>query len=428
MPEYVEIIYCDVLVCGSGPAGIGAALASAMTGANVMLLESATAPGGTICAVPWMPVNRMYLRGGQRSKPHQMLINAILNYGDDASCMGREDEINGDGISPHPLYAEMAIYDVLDQAKIRYRMNSPVINCEMAGNCVTGVIAHEKRGNILYRAQVIIDATGDGDIAAAAGCKFTDGEEASGIHMPLTLGFSLGGIDKKTFFDWFTTDKTRFYAIIDQEEAKGRCVAKWYSFNPGTLPGIIGVNHGAWRGQDLRNSGLNADDLTAARKNGLRIAIDLVDILRENHVPGTQTCFLDQAGHLLGIRDTRRILGDYVLSYDDTQKNTNFEDGVGRKYGYIDANQVFKGSMFSGYLYPYRCMLPQGINGLLVAGRCGSASFLGHSAGKSMGNMMEIGIAAGVAAAICAREHITPRSIDVGKLQRVLREKMDVQI
>ncbi len=98
-----------------------------------------------------------------------------------------------------------------------------------------------------------------------------------------------------------------------------------------------------------------------------------------------------------------------------------FDDVVARKFGAIDANQLFIGEMKSGFAYPYRSMLPRKIEYLLVAGRCASATFLGHAAGKSMGNMMALGQAAGVAAAMSVQQHVLPRDLDVGSLQSSLR-------
>jgi hypothetical protein len=95
---------------------------------------------------------------------------------------------------------------------------------------------------------------------------------------------------------------------------------------------------------------------------------------------------------------------------------------VARKYGAIDANQLYVGEMASGFGYPYRSLLPKEVENLLVAGRCGSASFLGHAAGKSMGNMMEVGQAAGTAAALCSAVGVSPRELDVSVLQARLRD------
>jgi hypothetical protein len=128
-----------------------------------------------------------------------------------------------------------------------------------------------------------------------------------------------------------------------------------------------------------------------------------------------------RTGAHVGVRDTRRIVGEYVLTVEDARTGAEFEDVIARKYGAIDANQLYIGEMHSGFAYPYRSLLPVRVENLLAAGRCGSATFLGHAAGKSMGNMMALGQAAGTAAALCAEQGVTPRELDVQQLQAVLR-------
>lgn len=429
MPRYAEICSCDVLVCGAGPAGLGAAMAARRMGADVVLLERAALPGGTICAVPWMPVNRLYTDGCQRSRIHQKFIDNLLKFGPASSRPGKVNVIDGDGIHPHPVYAELAIYDMLEAAGVRYRTHSPVSDAIVDGSRVVGAVVCEKRGPVAYRARVCIDATGDGDLAFAAGCAFEQGREEDGLHMPITLGFSLGGVDCDRFFEWYGDEKRpEFLKMLDEADKNGRYVATWYSLNRATVPGIVGVNHGAWRRQPLTSDGLNAADLTAARRNGVHIAADLIQILRENRVPGMKSCFIDQLGGILGVRDTRRVIGEYTVTYEDSQQGPAFSDSVARKYGHIDGNQLFVGGMKSGFSYPYRAMLPRGVDGLLVAGRCGSATFLGHCAGKSMGNMMEIGIAAGTAAAMCAQRGETPRQLNIDDLRHALIEEMKVSL
>ena len=116
------------------------------------------------------------------------------------------------------------------------------------------------------------------------------------------------------------------------------------------------------------------------------------------------------------------------MTFEDSQKSGEFEDTIARKYGAIDANQLFMGKMDSGFAYPYRALLPTAVDNLLLAGRCGSATFLGHSAGKSMGNMMALGCAAGTAAGLCLKEGVIPRELDVQKLRETLTGTFHVSL
>lgn len=434
--RYVAEEHYDVVVCGSGPAGLGAALSAAHEGVRVMLLESANLPGGTINAVPWMPVNRIMLDGKDRSYAHSMLVKHIRAMGDVGYYEGKADHINGDGLSCHVEYSEMALYNMLDEAGVEYRSFSPVVGAIKEGNVLKGVVAREKRGMVAYYASAVVDATGDGDAAAAAGCEFMIGREDDGVHMPITLGFALGGIDRDVFIPWFRNqhgvglgeDGGELKRILDDADKKGYYVAAWYDFNPGTVPGIVGVNNGAWRHQSLLSNALSSADLTMARRNGLHVAIDLPKIFKEYNVPGAQNCFLDKVGNILGVRDTRRIVGEDTQTFEDSQAAEDKPGTVARKYGWIDGNQVYQGPMRSGYGFPYMAMVPKGVDGILTAGRCASMTFMGHCAGKSMGNMMELGVAAGTAAAMCHKLSVTPRELPVEDLRRELIEVQGVRL
>ncbi len=440
----------DCIVAGSGPAGLGAAVSCARLGGKVLVLEAAGQPGGTICAVPFMPVNRLRVQKEKRSDVHEAFVESLMSFGSEGCYPGPEDAVNGDGFCVHPEFAELAIYRLMEKEGITLRLFSPVIDAVTEDRKIKEIIVREKRGMVHYRAKLYIDATGDGDLAVSAGCSFWEGKseetmdpsiaieanfmlrtqntEEKAVHMPITLGFSLLGIEAEPFFAWMGKNVDTFKEILKKEDAQGRYVASWYAFNHGTSVGVMGVNNGAWIRQKLTSNGLNSSDLTDARRNGVRVAADLAAILRENHIPGCEHCTLDRVGGILGVRDTRRIEGEYVLTFEDSQKSGEFEDTIARKYGAIDANQLFMGKMDSGFAYPYRSLLPAAIDNLILAGRCGSATFLGHTAGKSMGNMMELGCAAGAAAGLCVKEGIIPRKLDIHMLRQTLISTLHVRL
>ena len=151
MKKWDENDVYDCIVCGSGPAGLGAAVAAARLGARVLVLESAGQPGGTICAVPFMPVNRLRTGKMPRSDIHEAFIRHVTALGPAACYSGPEDRINGDGICMHPEYAELAIYNMLDEAGVVLKLFSPVIDAEVEEGRLCAVITREKRGLVRYR-------------------------------------------------------------------------------------------------------------------------------------------------------------------------------------------------------------------------------------------------------------------------------------
>ncbi|MDF1513643.1 MAG: FAD-dependent oxidoreductase [Anaerolineae bacterium] len=411
----------DVIVAGGGPAGIGAALGAAMQGANTLLLEARSFFGGVAAIAMWMPMNRLLLNGGLRGGAHDLLVEKIQSYGEDAYREGRSDMINGDGMNVHPEYLRLACLELLEEQHCHYRLYSPVTGITMSGNRLTGVQVTTKAGIQKFTANVVVDATGDGDVAYFAGAEMVVGREEDGRSMPVSLVFALANVDVNRLMQFLETDRDRYNQILEEAKAGGCAVAAWYSFDTTTIPGVVNVNNGALH--DLGNiNGTKADELTIAERSGIQVAHDFVKFAREKQIPGLENCHLMRVGAHVGVRDTRRLVGEYVLTLDDALHAPDFPDIVARKYGAIDANQLFIGPMHSGFGYPYRSLLPKRIDNLLVAGRCASASFLGHAAGKSMGNMIELGQAAGVAAAMCAVANIPPRSLDVSQLQQVLMD------
>lgn len=416
----------DVIVAGGGPAGLGAALGSALTGARTLLLEARSFFGGVAAIAMWMPMNRLLYQDGRRGGVHDLFVEKIRSLGPQASLPGRQDSINGDGLNIHPEYLRLACFELLEEHSCHYRLYSPVTSVTMLGNCLTGVVATSKIGSQTFHAGVTVDATGDGDVAFLAGAEMVQGREEDGRSMPVSLVFSLVNCEVNRFLDYLEGNPQDYQATIEKAFEEGYAIAAWYSFDRTTIPGVLNVNNGALR-QVGNIDGAHPHDLTVAERAGIQVALDFVRLARTYRVPGLEDCHLMRVGANVGVRDTRRLVGEYVLTVEDARNGPDFPDVVARKYGAIDANQLYIGEMHSGFAYPYRSLLPRQIENLLVAGRCASATFLGHAAGKSMGNMMELGQAAGVAAALCSRENVTPRELNIKILQATLRE-MGVRI
>lgn len=411
----------DVIVCGGGPAGLGAALAASQMGSRTLLLEGRSCFGGVATAALWMPVNRLLVDGQSRGGVHDLVMRKVQSMGHDAVTEGKTDRTDGDGFDLHPDYLKRSLFELLEEQSCHYRLYSPVIGVVMEEKACRGVVVSTKSGTQTFLADVIIDATGDGDVAYHAGAEMVTGSEESGEFMPISLIFALGGVEVDRFLAYFEENGKEFESLFQSAEKEGLKTAAWYAYDRTALPGILSVNNGGWGGNGRLN-GADSKDLSLAERNGIDVATDFVSIVRRGRVPGMENCSLIRTGSHVGVRNTRRIVGEYTLTYEDSQNPADFPDGVSRKYGAVDANQLFIGTMVSGFTYPYRCMIPKGIDNLLVAGRCGSATFLGHAAGKSMGNMMGIGQAAGIAATLSSRSDINPREVDPEEIRRVQRD------
>jgi glycine/D-amino acid oxidase-like deaminating enzyme len=420
----------DVVVAGGGPAGVGAALSAAMNGARVAILEARSQFGGTATAALWMNINWLFsddkrtFRGGV----HDTLVAKIRSFGDMASVPGKRNEVDGGNLSVHPEYTKQAIFELFEEHGIDYRLYSPVTGVIQEDSVVNGVKVTGKEGVSNFRGKVTVDATGEGDVAHLAGCRMTEGREEDGRHMPMSLVFALADVDTEKAMAFYQDDnRKRFLELVGEERKKGEyLLTSWYGFDHTTIPGVISVNNGG-----CANLSLDANitgDLTAMERLGIELATEFVRFVRDKRIPGLENARLMRTGSHVAVRDTRRLSGEYILQEKDVIDGTEFPDRVARKYGAIDAVGFTTGVRFKqGAAYPFRSMLPREVENLLVTGRCGSATFIAHSAGKSMGNMLDLGQGAGVCAALAARDGILVRDVNVAEAQEILRG-MDVPI
>ncbi len=430
----------DVIVAGGGPAGIGAALAAAITGADTLILEARSQFGGTATAAMWMEINFIFKDNHEtdRGGVHRVLTDAIRSWGPDASRPGpHKPDAPGSGgnLNVHPEYLKKVLFDLFEKHGVDYQLYSPVFDARKQGNRLTGVVVGAKEGLVTYRGKTFVDATGDGDLAARAGCEMaTQGDEQTGWRPPVTVAWAICNVDTQRLYQWLEDDLEldrhqykAFNELIGDYREKGYNLPNWMGLNRTTLPGVVSVNSGTSLDYSLDCS--RSEMLTMIEKMAIDQSIDFIRFARENKIPGMEEVCLMRTGGFAMARDTRRLVGKYIFDDRDVMEGTEFPDAVASKYGGSDpvGKQRPYTGIKQGALFPYRSLLPRDVNGLLVAGRCSSATMLGHYGGKSMGNMISIGQGAGVAAALSAEENVVPRDLPVEKIQHQL-EKMGVSL
>ena len=430
----------DVIVAGGGPAAIGAAIAAAITGASVLILEARSQFGGTAASGMWMYFNWLYRDNdyNTRGGVNKILADILEKSGPEVAIRSDKEDFNRRGnlhnsanLNIHPEYLKKILFDLFEQYGIDYALYSPVVGVEKNGSIVCGVIAQCKEGKVSYRGKVVIDATGDGDVAYHAGCEMENcGSSQSGWRAPMTLLFAFINVDVDRFWKWVHSDKITLRGmefpgmreLMKYATQLGYFVPMGISIHHGTVPGVVNFNYGTTRGWHF--DGLDSYDLTCIEKLGTIQATEYLRFAHDYGIPGLEKAELLRTAAYASVRETRRLVGEYVFTEEDLLKGTEFPDVIAKKYGGRDPMGAKNPgvNIKQGAEYPYRSLLPKEIDGLLVAGRCGSTTFDGHYGGKSMGNMMVMGQAAGIAAALCAKSGTQPRLLDYKQIQKKLDE------
>jgi hypothetical protein len=395
----------DVLVVGGGPAGIGAALAAARRGAKTFLIENHGFFGGIASFCIGMNINQMR-PAGPRSVVHELLISKVLAYGDLA---GR---FHGHALACNVEYLKVAILDALDEVGCEYLVHTRAVGALMEDNRVIGVVVATKKGLQTIGAKVVVDCSGDADIAHFAGAETLFDKDNS----PMTLALNI------TNFDMQNTGGSDFKSALK----KGRRGGK-YPLLPGSClvqrfpsSNTVMINHHGTRAYGPID-GADPHQLTAAECFSRRQALQMITAYREFGGEALKNAELICTGPQIGVRESRRIKGLYILAEHDAATGKKFEDIVAWRSGQIDVGGGVYDADMKVLNVPYRAILPEKVDGLLAAGRCMSTTHIAHSAGKSMGNCVATGHAAGLAAALSAKKGRVPRELNVAELQDALR-------
>lgn len=406
--KYPTLDTTEVLVVGGGPAGIGAALGAARAGAKTLLVENHSFFGGIGAWQVGMPLNQMRPESKPRSHVHELLIQKLQVMGDQAV------KITVHGLLTNVEYLKVAVLDALDEVGARYLVHVRAVDTVVEGDRVTGVMVGTKRGLMTLRAKVVVDCTGDADVAYYAGAEtMIDPKEL----MPVTLGLALTNID---------ASKVQAEEILSTIQ---RGKAKYPLITSGFMEMLPIANSQSWWINHAGTSDMGRVDATdpvertMAECTSRRQVLQMVQALRESENPALNKIELVAAGPQVGVRETRRVKGVYVITEQDALAGRVFEDAIAWRAGFVDQGGIkgIENYRMKIHDVPYRALIPEKVDGLLVGGRCISTTHVAAGAGKAMGNCMATGHAAGVAAALSARKGIMPRELKAGEVQARLR-------
>jgi hypothetical protein len=320
---------------------------------------------------------------------------------------------------------------MLDEAGVDYLLHA-FASGVLGEKPLQGVIFESKSGPLLIRARCVVDCTGDGDIAAWSGAPFAMGR-ADGRVQPMTLMFRMGQFEREAFAAYVQEHPDQWrgvhglWDLIQQATAAGELDLPREDLLFFATPHLREVSVNSTRVIKVR--GTDVWDLTEAERQSRRQMRQIESFLRR-YVPGFEEAYLLQSGTQIGVRETRRIVGEYELTAEDLLTARKHDDVIARCTYPIDIhNPTGPGTVLkrlpSGEAYdiPLRALLPQGVEQLLVAGRCISGSHEAHSSYRIMPTCMAMGQAAGVCAALAARGGTTPRKVGAAAVQQELQRQ-----
>ena len=435
----------DVLVLGGGPAGLGAALGAAQAGARVVLAERYGFLGGNATAALVMPLMSFHTsvptpekKGATSLLPTDHGPGEPIVAGALKKLLERLVSAGG-AISPSlatgyvvpfdPEWFKLIALELLDEAGVNFLFHCFASGVLGGGGKVEGAVLETKSGPLAVRARVTIDCTGDGDAAAHAGAPFEIGR-ADGLVQPMTLMFRVVEFQRAAFEAYVAQHPRQWRGVHGlwdlvreaSEAGELRLPREDILFFATPHEAEVSVNST----RVTRVLGTDVWDLSYAEWTSRRQMRQIAAFLRR-YVPGFEDAYVAQSGVQIGVRETRRILGDYQLSADDVLAARKFDDAIARGAYPIDIhNPKGSGTLLKrlppgeAYDIPLRCLLPRQVEGLLVAGRCISGTHEAHSSYRVMPIVMATGQAAGVCAALAARRDLSPRTIPVDAVQREL--------
>lgn len=401
----------DVLVVGGGPGGMGAAVMAARQGVRVVLAERYGCAGGMASFGEITPFMPNHLHGVTLDKPVFVeWCRKMWEYRDDEAKEAVFDEKIMPGTRISKDVAMLAMEDLLLEAGVKVIYHHNLVDVIMDGDRIEAAVFSSKSGLCAIRAKQYVDSTGDGDLAVLAGCDFEFGN-ADGFCQPMTLCFKLGGVDTARM-----PDSKEINRLYDEAKAAGEidCPREnvlWFS----TLEkGVIHFN----TTRIIRKSGINGLELSDAEIEGRRQLRDYLKFLRA-HVPGFEHARIHSIAHHVGIRESRRILGECYQTEADFTSARKYPDGIAKVRYPIDIhNPSGSGTIIrtlpetEWYEISFRTLIPKKCANVLMGCRAVSIDHALHSSARVMPPVCSIGQAAGMGAAMAVKAGCRPSALD----------------
>jgi hypothetical protein len=401
----------DILVVGGGMAGVGAAVAAGRMGLKTLLVEYFGCLGGNgtsgmvnnFCGYTTGGPNRLQIVQGIGGEIHRILLE-------------RKGVSSKTSFTFNPEILKMVLDELMGKAKVEVLYYTQMVDPIMEKNTIKGVSVANKGGRQAILAKRVLDCTGDGDVCASADVPFELGDGRGGF-LACDMAFHIVNVDPN--FNPATVNPAAVEAIKSGEYKITRPQAIIQNI---MIPGAYWVN---WAGVPWAVNGIDPSHLTQAAMDGRKVVRELRRFLRDKIVGMENVDVIDTAAKI-GLRETRRVRGEHRLTGDEVLQGTKFDDGIGACAWPIEIVDPIKGRMYvylkegDFYTIPYRCLIPQKVENLLMAGRFVSCTHEAQASARVMGPAVVMGQAIGTAAALSINQGVSPRDLNVRLLQQEL--------
>ncbi len=395
----------DIIVAGGGPAGCGAALSAARCGKKVLVVEENNCLGGMWTMGFVNPMFDFENKDGIVKELVDTLKEKKQWGGFWNMCFNYE-------------YMKKLLEDKLLEVGVETLLNTKFSSCIKEGKSIKGIIVENADGRCAYKSKMVIDCTGDGNVAAQAGCEFEIGEGGNyKACQPMTLMFLVGNVNPK-FKDGLKMDE-QMKAVYEKSNLEIPFVRPRLIPNPNSSFAVIQFTH------MYEYNPVSAEDVAKATMEGRRQMIEAYELLKK-YDEDFKDLELISSAPMLGIRESRRIIGEYILTADDLIGGAQFEDAVADVTFNVDIHRKNdKGQTIikiKPYQIPLRALIPKGYSGLLVAGRCISGSREAMGSYRVTGNCCQMGEKAAVCAAYAIEKNTDIRNVNVSDALKYAKE------
>ena len=437
----------QVVVVGSGAAGLNAALSAARNGAETLLIEYHGFLGGISATLPWLGFHDQDYRQIIKGLPNEIVqrlqaAGAASHFELDPKCSS--------AISVDSHFYKCVLMEMMQEAGVKLMLHTQVVDTLREGDRIIGVVVEHKSGRQMILADVVIDCSGDGDVAARGGAEWEKGRTGDGLVQAPTLVFRLGGVNREGFIagckdpdvnyrEWLTPYPELWQKMMNRLDEMHVIICGGFAglVEKARQAGDHDVPQSRVVGVKLhrpdqflvvmtRVLGLDPTNVVSLTDAYTKVYQQIPQLIRffQGWVPGFKNAYLLEIAPMLGIRESRRIMGDHVLSADDVTSGRQFDDVVALGGYHIDIHRPsgtwVESRNVQTYDIPYRCLVARDVDNLMMAGKCLSATHEGVASTRVIPICMAQGQAVGTAAALAVKQKKSPREINVKQLQNTL--------